>query len=247
MKKASLLLLCSFVAGVGQAQVDREFIRNGSFEDLNKAVNTYDQFAHATGWSNVTLATSEVFDREASAKTVGIPDNDYGKIEPKVGDRFAGFCAWKADVRKNFDAYDQSDAFVPGWNSLSEYLKTELAEPLKDGVTYELSMHIALALNSDRTINGIGAFLGEVDLTYAHRKFLEEVPQVFMEKPLEEKGKWVEFKDTFVADGTERYLVIGMFPYGGLVWKDVTEGPDNRYAYYFIDGISLKEVAPAGE
>ena len=49
-------------------------------------------------------------------------------------------------------------------------------------------------------------------------------------------------RGTFVADGKEQYIIVGVFPYVGLESKDMTEGPDNRYAYYYIDGISLKQV-----
>lgn len=237
---ASLLLLA---VTLHAQDYSTELVRNGGFEDLAKSVRTYDQFSNVTGWSEATLGLAEVFDRGASAKTIGIPDNDYGSMEPFEGDHYAGFCGWKADIQRTWSA-DAVDPFVPGWHSYSEYLKGELVFPLVEDATYELVMHVALAQNSDRSIMGVGAHFSPLDLHYQHRKFMEEDPEVFSAKIIEEKGKWVEIRDTFVADGKEKFIYVGVFPYVGLESKDLVEGPDNLYAYYYVDGISLKRVEP---
>lgn len=219
-----------------------ELVRNGGFENLDKQPNTYDQIQYATGWRNATLGLADLFAPKASAKTVGIPVNDYGKIEPFEGEYYAGICGWKADIQRNYNAYDQSDIFKPAWGAYSEYLKGELIKPLMEDSTYEVVFHVALAGNSDRSIMGLGAFVTEQDLAYQHRKFMEESPQVYTEKILTERNKWTEVRGTFVADGKEQYIIVGVFPYVGLESKNMIEGADNRYAYYYIDGISLKQV-----
>lgn len=223
-----------------------ELVRNGGFENLDKTVNTYDQLTAATGWTNANLGQSDIFAKGASVKTVGIPTNDYGTMEPKEGEHYAGFCGWKDDVRRNFDAVEQADAFKPGWNAYSEYLESELITKLVKGKEYELVFHVALSGNSDRSIMGLGAFLSEVPLMYQNRKFMGQVPQVYTEEIIKEKGKWTEIKGRFVADGTETHIILGVFPYVGQESERLIEGADNQYAYYYIDGISLKE-APAVE
>lgn len=220
----------------------KELVRNGGFEDVNKEPTTYDQLRLATGWRDATLGLADLFSAKAPAKTVGIPENDYGTIRPFEGERYAGFCGWKADVQRNYDSREQDDIFKPAWNAYSEYLKGELIEPLVEGATYELVFHVALAANSDRSIMGVGAFFTEQDLAYQNRKFMEESPQVYHEKIIEERNTWTEVRGTFVADGNEQFIILGVFPYVGLVSKTMIEGNDNRYAYYYIDGISLKRV-----
>lgn len=221
-----------------------ELVRNGGFEMQDKSANTYDQLNLATGWRDANLGLADLFSPTASAKTVGIPDNDYGSIAPFEGEYYAGFCGWKADVQRNFNAYDENDKFIPAWGAYSEYLKGELIKPLVDGATYELVFHVALAGNSDRSIMGVGAFFSELDLFNQNRKFMEESPQVYYTKIIDERNKWVEVRDTFVADGKEQFIFLGVFPYVGLESKNMIEGYDNRYAYYYIDGISLKRVEP---
>jgi len=220
-----------------------ELIRNGGFENLDKEPNTYDQLQFSTGWRDANLGLADLFSPKASAKTVGIPVNDYGEIKPFEGEYYAGFCGWKADIQRNYESYDQSDIFKPAWNAYSEYIKGELIKPLVEDSTYELTFHVALASNSDRSIMGVGAFFSELDLSYNNRKFMEEDPQVYHTKIIGERNTWTEVKGTFVADGKEQYIILGVFPYVGLESKNMIEGPDNRYAYYYIDGISLKQVS----
>lgn len=221
-----------------------ELIRNGGFENRDKEPNTYDQLQFSTGWRDANLGLADLFSPKASVKTVGIPVNDYGEIKPFEGDYYAGFCGWKADIQRNYEAYDQSDVFKPAWNAYSEYIKGELIKPLMEDSTYELTFHVALAGNSDRSIMGVGAYFSELDLSYQNRKFMEEDPQVYLETIIEKRNEWTEVKGTFVADGKEQFIILGVFPYVGMESKNLVEGNDNRYAYYYIDGISLKQVAP---
>ncbi|HQW06196.1 MAG TPA: hypothetical protein PLV08_15545 [Flavobacteriales bacterium] len=242
--RIALLLLCTSIPFVHHAQDrDLELIRNGGFEFLQKPANTYDQLNQAIGWRDANLGLADLFSPTASPKTVGIPTNDYGTMAPFEGEYYAGFVGWKDDVQRNYSAYDENDMFIPAWGAYSEYLKGELIQPLKEDSTYELVFHVALAGNSDRSIMGVGAYISKLDLFYQNRKFMEEDPQVYRTKIITEREKWVEIRDTFVADGKEQFIYIGVFPYVGLESKSMVEGPDNRYAYYYIDGISLKQVA----
>ncbi|MFZ1333733.1 MAG: hypothetical protein WAR83_16185 [Flavobacteriales bacterium] len=231
--------ILSFSAASAQSPV--ELVPNGSFEQLEKPVKTFDQLPNAEGWSNATLGLCDVFVPDAQAKTVGVPENDYGSIKSVDGANYAGFFAWKDDVRRNFDANDPDDVFVPGWNEYSEYLQCQLNQPLKENVTYEVVFHVALAGNSDRSIMGIGAHFCVERMDHQHRKFVEVVPQVYMEEIIKEKGAWKEIRGEFVADGGESFLVIGTYPYVGGESVNLIEGYDNRYAFFYLDAISVRE------
>ena len=208
---------------------------------MAKEPNTFDQLARADGWGDVNIGMAEVFSRKASVKTVGIPENFYGSMEPAEGARYAGFFAWKDDQRRDYDG-DPEDPFKPGWNAYSEYPWTKLSEPLKEGHAYEVSFKVAFAQNSDRAVAGIGAYVSPIQLNYQNRRFLEERPQVVEVKILEERGVWVEVRETFKADGGEQYLVIGTFPTAIFDTKRIIDGYDNQYAYYYLDAVSLTEV-----
>lgn len=240
-KRIPFILQLSMIGSIAIAQSTPELVPNGSFEQLVKPVKTFDQLQNAEGWNNATMGLSEVFISDAQVRTVGIPNNEYGTIEATDGSNYAGFFGWKDDVRRNFDAVDVDDVFVPGWNEYSEYLQCELNQPLKEDATYEVVFRVALAGNSDRSIMGVGAHFCIERMDHQHRKFLEVVPQVFIETIIKEKGEWKEVRGEFIAEGGELFLVIGIFPYVGGESVNLIEGADNRYAYYYVDSISVHE------
>lgn len=237
----SLLGILSTTIAMAQTPGE-ELVRNGGFEFIDKEPDTYDMVKRAVGWDNVTIGYSEVFSKLAPAKTVGIPANDYGRMDPKEGDHYAGFFGWKDDEKWNFES--GGDPFVAGWSSYSEYIITELLKPMEEGREYEITFWVALSGNSDRAVSGIGAYCSADRLNEQHRRFLRQKPQVSVDGIVAGKGEWVEVKGSFEADGGERWITIGTWPAAGFDGKRLIEGPDNKYAYYYIDGISLKALPP---
>jgi hypothetical protein len=235
-----ILVIFAFQAALpADAQEPLNLVRNPSFEEHDKRIYTWDQFPDVTHWNNVTLGLAEIFSRDAKAKSVGIPLNDYGRMEPKDGAHYAGFFALKDDERRDWSSQDPDEPFKPGWAQYSEYLQGELKVPLLEDRTYEVSFFVALAENSDRAVSGIGAYFGPLPLSYTHRRFLEEKPQVYTEEILKERGEWVEIKGRFVADGDEAYIVIGAFPSAIVESLRIVDGHDNKYAYYYVDHITV--------
>ena len=98
---------------------------------------------------------------------------------------------------------------------------------------------VKLADKSDRAMSGIGAYCSPTELNYAHRHHMDEFADVASTTILENKKDWVEVKGTFVADGDEKYVVIGAFG-PNMEKKKVIEGADNQRAYYYIDGIAVR-------
>lgn len=227
----------------GHSVSDIELVPNGGFETISKEAKTWDQIRLAEGWGNATLGMSELFSKSAPANSVGIPDNEYGSCDPKEGEHFAGFHAWKDDARFDWGSSDPEELFKPGWNLYAEYIQCELKQALFENRTYEVVFNIRLSKNSDRAVSGIGAYFGPQKMEYHHRHYLAEKPVVYTETITKDKENWVEVKGTFVADGGESWLCIGVYPHAGMDQTKIIEGLDNKYAYYYIDGVSVKEVA----
>lgn len=239
----SALALFTLEAAFAQTPIGPNLVPNGGFEMLDKEPKTFDQLSLASGWGNVTIGYSEVFGPEAKAKTVGIPENFYGTIKPVEGGHYAGFFSWKDDKQRNYEG-DAQDPFEPGWSAYSEYPWIELLSPLKEGHVYEITFHVALAGNSDRAVSGIGAYVSPLELHYQNREFMTERPQVVEDTIMEDRGTWKEVKGTFKAEGGERYLIIGTFPTAIFETKRIIDGPDNQFAYFYLDQIELREVEP---
>lgn len=241
MRRSFPLALVSWLllSGVAQAQ---NLVPNGGFESVKGRVSAVDQIGRAAGWGAVTLGFADLFTRDAGHPDVVVPGNLYGSIEPVEGDRYAGLFAWKDDGR--FTAHDEGrqDPFAPGWNVYAEYIQIELRRPLTEGEQVRVRFIAALAPMSDRAVSGLGAYCSPVALHGDHRRFLQEKAQVASATVLDQRGAWVEVSGTFEADGGERHLVIGTFPYVGFEAARLVDGPDNKYAYYYIDAVSVEPV-----
>ncbi len=225
------------------ALVAQELVRNGSFEAVNGKITALDQVGKADGWQTVTLGFGDLFSRNTTAADVAVPANLYGSLEPADGDNYAGLFAWKDDG--SFNPYEEGrqDPLAGGWNVYAEYIQIELASTLQEGDSVHVRFKAALAPMSDRAVSGLGAYCSPVPMKGSHRRFLQEKAQMAAETVLDKRGQWVEVSGTFEADGGERYLIIGTFPYVTFDAVRMVEGPDNKFAYYYIDAVSVK-VAP---
>jgi hypothetical protein len=171
-----LLLPAVALSLTANAQTAFELVSNGGFEVVTAQPTTFDQLDLVEGWSNVTIGLSDVFDSTAAAKTVGLPENMYGKVNPSEGGRCVGFFAWKDDKRRTWEP-GHSDPFMQGWSSYSEYLMTQLTAPLEEGREYAFSMDVMLAGGSDRAVSALGGYFSPEPLKYQHRRFLQERPK----------------------------------------------------------------------
>lgn len=220
----------------------QNLVPNGGFEVVKGKVSALDQIGRAEGWSAVTLGYADLFTREAGTPDASVPANLYGSLEPADGDRYAGLFAWKDDGRFNADEEGRQDPFATGWNVYAEYIRIELTRPLIEGEVVQVRFKAALAPMSDRAVSGLGAYCSPVVLQGNHRRFLQEKAQVASSVVLDRRGEWVDVSGTFEADGGERHLVIGTFPYVGFEAIRLVEGPDNKFAYYYIDAVSVEPV-----
>lgn len=244
MKVALPLALAGLLApylSSGQ-EMGPNLVNNGSFEARSPEAKTWDQLTRATGWSNANGGSADVFSKLGCANTTGIPDNEVGSSAAFEGEGYAGFVAWKDDQRPNLKRMVNGRDEKPyraAWNQYSEYLETALTAPLTAGQKYDISFMVKLADKSDRAVSGIGAYCSPTELKYFHRHHLSESADVSSTAVLENKKDWVEVKGTFVADGDEKYVVIGAFG-PSLEKKSVIEGADNQRAYYYIDAIAVR-------
>lgn len=243
MRTPHVLSIIGSLTAMGlMAQTTPNLVPNPGFEQFTRPVTTWDQLTRATGWSNANAGSCDIFTEAACSSTVGIPVNAMGAdATPAEGKYYAGFVAYMDDVRPNWRrALDgREDPFAPAFQGYSEYMQHELAAPLTSGQEYDITLKVRLSANSDRAVSGIGAYCGPNALAYAHRHFLNEKAQVTSKGVVGDKQNWTEIKGSFVADGSERVIVIGAFPAAGMEKAKVLEGADGRRAYYYVDAISL--------
>ncbi|MCB0782296.1 MAG: hypothetical protein KDB96_17200 [Flavobacteriales bacterium] len=225
-----LAFLCLRV-GVGQ-----NLVPNGSFEDtVDCYVTTQCRLLKAVHWRNPNLATPDLYDCD-TVRVCGAPMTpDLGlAYQPSLdGSRHAGAFFW----------------YGPGGSNTREYLMVRLTDPLEPGATYEVSLSYSRRrFYHQLAVDHIGVWFGADSLFEPHPNVITATPQVRLTDPIEDHltvgGEWVQLSDTFVAEGGERWMVIGNFDPPGSVDGIVVEpGGISATCYYYIDSVSVSVVA----
>jgi hypothetical protein len=95
------------------------------------------------------------------------------------------------------------------------YPKNRLLSPLTSGATYCVKMWVNLQNNSPYAIDALQIYFGDatVDtIKYCNYELTYLTPQISNTLGvIPDTLKWTEVKGTFVANGTEKYLLIGNF------------------------------------
>ena len=233
------LFSAMMACGLSAQTAGPNLVPNAGFETGAETVTTWDQLDRSASWSNANAGSCDIFTKASCAKAVGIPANELGSSDAQEGAYYAGFVAWKDDMRPNFKhlLHGSEDPFREAWGSYSEYMQIELSQALEAGKKYEISFRVKLAGNSDRAVSAIGAYCGPSKLSYHHRHFLTERPQVFTSKVVRDMENWTEVKGEFTADGGEKVLVVGAFPTAVIEKERIVKGADNQRAYYYVDAV----------
>jgi outer membrane protein OmpA-like peptidoglycan-associated protein len=134
-------------------------------------------------------------------------------------------------------------AVYGGRKEYREYIIGEFSAPLEAGVTYDVSMALALAAFSGEMINGFG-------ICFTHDRIIDKglsgalkfVPQIIIDSTDQDGliGKWMTFHMTYIARGGENYITLGNFSTDKKTdSRKVNAGKGAPYAYYYLDDISV--------
>lgn len=219
----------------------QNLIKNHEFNGAEKV--TYRAQIHkADGWSDANGGSVDLFNKNACKhNSAGIPKNFMG--EQASDANYAGFTAYYDDQTLSlYQSYYQGElTYVSGYGSYSEYLQGELSEGLVAGQTYVFSVDVSLADKSGRAVKGLGVYFSKDKVENSNNKALSLKPQIVFDEYVEDKQNWVKLTGTFVAEGGERYFVLGAFE-GTFDAKSIVEPKkenDNKRAYYYVNGTSV--------
>ncbi len=226
--KHFVLVAFLYCTVIGKTQV-ANYVNNGSFEDYfiyNISPMPYHWWA---------TDTSKVFgELIIPAK---IPLNNYTYQWPKSGKNYLISLQYCSTCSFNKRGYPRN----------------RLKEPLKGGKTYCVTFYINLSNQSTHAISNFGAYFGDSTLdtirkcndpiTYLTPQIINPVNNI-----ITDTLNWIPITGTFVANGTEKYMLIGNFKSDAntnTVFTNTTNLPSN-FADYLIDAVSCIEAdAPA--
>lgn len=219
MRSITILML---LVGSVSTKAQENLIYNGDFEDYY--INP-EGYYHSSGWNLPTLATSDYFHSLNPNPMFSVPESDFGTCVPYSGEAyFGGFF------------FDPSGGYF-------EYIQGETTTPLEKGKTYKLSLKIALASISDRTINEFGVYFSTTPVFIPTTGLLDFVPQSTFYNPdfYTVKDNWMHTETIFTAQGCEKHFIFGNFK-GPSADTIFLGGPTSYSTYFFIDDVRLVEV-----
>lgn len=137
-----------------------------------------------------------------------------------------------------------------------EYVIAQLTKPLQAGTWYTATARLRRAPFSGRAVGGIGLWLAPArplsndNLPLAVDGWQEMLSAETPGAPIQSDSTWTEVRVHYLADGTERYILLGNFKWDGETRTQAIDNhrlADNKNvrdelhtsAYYYLDGIAL--------
>ena len=229
-------------------------VPNGSFEEYNwcpyqDVQGGVDAFyiTACKYWTMPTQGSSDYFnacstqyDYMLDRYLFSVPENYIGYQYARTGNAYAGL------------AY--TDMYYPleTDNTYSEYIQVQLKEKLEKNKSYNLTFYISNAFDNVCG-NSIGAYFSPIELDINTENHLDVTPhyQSDLNFFFCDSVEWFKHEYKFIADGTEEYLIIGVFTHllesqTSDYFGNIISGPNKddygAVAYYYIDDVSLVET-----
>lgn len=240
MKNFLIILLLTCVCLQGQAQVN--FVKNPSLEEYTNCPDAFSQIYRAKYWSNAIDSDFEFstdYLNECSNllldKSLHIPDNSNFYQLPHFG---RGMAAANFFYDKTLPAPPSPLPF-----NYRDYLQGRLFRNLENGKSYCVSFWVNLTETSGYYHNKIGAYLDNGSINSIVDTPGEEItavlPQIKDEGVIDDTLNWVRIQGSFIANGDETYITIGVFLENSSVVALPSPWSSAHYSYYLIDDISV--------
>lgn len=133
--------------------------------------------------------------------------------------------------------------------SYSEHIQTQLKNNLTQGQRYCLTFDVMLSINSGYFSEKFEALFSSGPRYMSSDSTLSDsLKHITYQHTFDNTNRWQQLCDCFIADGTERYLTLGLFSLNDAGVTKTTERYKslmdiNQSAYYLIDNVSVKKVS----
>ena len=209
----------------------QNFIPNGDFEQFDTCPNKLGQLKLAEPWFNATYPESEYFNTCSINDTTSIPTNYFGVQQAQSGSGYCGMYVAQT-----------------GGPPYREFIEAKLTSPLSANVAYNLVWYASVADISSCFPASICVYLTSDSLiNYTTTSFLTAatlIEQQFCNPEnivFNDTSAWVKINCCFIANGDERFIVIGN-NYSDLFIGCSGDPGVFQAAYLYIDNISIVEM-----
>lgn len=223
----------------------QNLIQNGSFENYTSPVNCT---GGGGGFDNYTvfpvnhvvdywypLNSPDYFSQLCSGpNNDGAPVNIIGYSQAKQGSNYVGEILFQASTETK------------------EYIYQQLSTPLQAGKLYCLSFYVSRVDRVTHAIHSIGAYFSNSAQATGTLGYVNVTPQVVNQNGfITDTTNWTQIQGCFTAVGGEQYVTIGNFN-SNVNTDTLFVGSNNphpgayKYAYYYIDDITLIDQSTVG-
>jgi OOP family OmpA-OmpF porin len=237
MRFNKLILIFVLLCFKVQAQ---NLVPNSSFESSTACPNFYNQIYFATPWfqpnnfingSWQQASNSDLFNSCATWNDVRVPNNFAGSQYSRTGNGYAGIFIFGAQGTD--------------WR---EYMEVGLDAPLIQGRRYCVEFFVSRGAKYTVAIDRIGVYFSLDSVLYNGTLFYNPLivnPQVENEPGniISDAINWVPIRGSFIAQGGEKFMVIGNFRDSANTSWSLLGSPSYAAAYYYIDDISVYELS----
>lgn len=225
-----MLVIASLCSLTALAQNEHNLVPNPSFESLDGKIKGAGSIEVAAPWQSMTLNPVDLFSTEAKSSDYAAPENKFGKEEARTGSNYAGivFFGYRGRTPRT-------------------YLGVELTRALEAGKEYCLKFHVSLSDMSKYAVNNLGMYFSKEEISEKKEGNLLYEPHMMsvVNNAYEKQFLWTAICGNYVADGGEKYLIIGNFKTDEETQQETIRlsrefsGRQNYDAYYFIDDVSV--------
>ncbi len=219
------MLARSLLGSVANAY-GQNLVPNPSFENFDTCPLYTAQFYRCDIWENPTSNTPDYFNEcwnEGWYDSPDVPINRFGSEPARTGQAYAGLYCQYSGVNGR------------------EYISVKLNDTLVAGSRYCVEFFVTLGDSTWGGINYMGAHFSAVPDTMSDYYFnLPFQPQIEDTTVITDTTGWVKISGTFIAQGGETYMTIGVFKPDSMLTYDSIQGDGSvRYTYYFIDDVAV--------
>lgn len=254
----TIIILPIFLIATMQLKAQQNLVPNPSFEFkadpigcMNEPILlSYEFSASVANWkaddadpliSTNSRNTPDYYNSCANpfvSASVNVPQNFMGYQNARTGNAYVGIGY----------SYRIASSSSSEYTHNSEYIFTELTNPLEAGETYTFSMYVSKAELILYAANQLGvAVVNTLPFEGGHITdyTLPITPQVLSNTVVTDETGWTLIEGLFTAQGGEQFIIIGHFPdpqtlqvMQNGVYIDYT---NVYHTYYYIDDVSLRK------
>lgn len=208
--------------------VSQNLVKNSSFENILCEPKKASQLNLAQGWS-APGSSSDLYSLTTKKKDYKIPNNLFGQQNVVDGNTYSGIYSSMYNNTKINPIYH-------------EYLQGTLIDSLEKGKTYLIEYFYSLAERSEYYEKSLGVmFLNSKISSFEDKLKLLKMNNLSVKDrdKLSDKINWNKFFGEYIAQGGEKFLLIGNFE-NDSEWRKNNKGVKiGSAAYYYIDNVSV--------